>query len=163
MIDIGTLVNFHGVRGEVKVLSSSDFAFERFSKGQTVTIKNEEYTITNYRKHKNFHMLTFDGISNINDVEHLKGETVYQAFDAVDMELPEGQYHFNDIIGCEVVNLNTNEVLGTISTILPTGSKDVFVIGDYKYMIPNAEDIVKSIDVENKTIKIEPIEGLLDL
>ena len=45
MIDIGTLVNFHGVRGEVKVLSSSDFAFERFSKGQTVTIKNETYTI----------------------------------------------------------------------------------------------------------------------
>lgn len=162
MIDIGTLVNFHGVRGEVKILSSSDFTNERFAVGKTVTINNETYTITRYRKHKNFHMLTFDGVTNLNDVEHLKGHTVYQALDAIDIELPEGQYHYEDIIGCEVINLDNNETLGEVTSIIPTGSKDVFVVSD-KYMIPNVDDFIKLIDIERKRIEIEPIEGLLDL
>lgn len=162
MIDIGTLVNFHGVRGEVKILSSSDFTNERFAVGQTVMINDETYTITRYRKHKNFHMLTFEGVTNLNDVEHLKGHTVYQALDAIDIELPEGQYHYEDIIGCEVINLDNNETLGEVTSIIPTGSKDVFVVSD-KYMIPNVDDFIKLIDIERKRIEIEPIEGLLDL
>lgn len=164
MITIGRLVGFHGVRGEVKVLSDSDFTAERFQPGQTVHIKNKDLTIERYRTHKNFHLLTFEGITNIKEVEGLKDEDVLQDAESVELTLEEGEFHFSEIIGLTVFTAD-NKQLGKVTDIFQTGANDVWAVRDEnnkEYMIPYIEDVVTDIDLENGKITITPMEGLLE-
>nr|WP_263313517.1 ribosome maturation factor RimM [Mammaliicoccus sp. Marseille-Q6498] len=164
-VEIGKIVNTHGIKGEVKVLSDSDFTEERFQPGQSIVVKhkNEElsFVIASYRMHKNFHLLTFEGIHNINDIEYLKGSKIFQEQGNDSIGLEENEFYYSDIIGCTV--FVKDEALGRVVEIIETGANDVWVVkGDKEYLIPYIEDVVKQVDVENKTILIEPMEGLLD-
>ena len=164
MITIGRLVGFHGVRGEVKVLSDSDFTAERFQPGQTVHIRNKDLMIERYRTHKNFHLLTFEGITNIKEVEDLKDEDVLQDAESVELTLEEGEFHFSEIIGLTVFTAD-NKQLGKVTDIFQTGANDVWAVRDEnnkEYMIPYIEDVVTDIDLENGKITITPMEGLLE-
>lgn len=164
-VEIGKIVNTHGIKGEVKILTDSDFTDERFKKGQLVKVKNKNeefpFTIASHRTHKNFHLLTFEGIQNINDIEHLKGCKIYQDQENESIELEENEYYYYQIIGCTV--FVQDEALGRVVDIMETGANDVWVVkGDKEYLIPYIEDVVKLVDVDRKTIKIELLEGLLD-
>lgn len=162
-INIGRLVNFHGVQGEVKVISDSDFTKERFAKGSEVEIKDETFIIDNYRTHKNFHMLKFRGVTNLNQVEHLKDSDLLQENDAVEIELRENEFHYQEIIGLDVLLEDSLEKIGRVKEIFETGANDVWVVeGDKEYMIPYIEDVVKEVDLENSHIIISPMEGLFE-
>lgn len=162
-IKIGKLVNFHGVRGEVKLLSDSDFLDERFKAGNIVEIDGEALTIESYRTHKNFHMLKFEGVSNINDITHLKGKDVFIEENREALTLDENEYHVRDIVGLTVINLDDNTELGKISEVMFTGANDVWVIeGEREYLIPYIEQVVKTVDIERGIVEITPLEGLLD-
>ncbi|WP_239749540.1 ribosome maturation factor RimM [Mammaliicoccus sp. H-M34] len=164
-VEIGKIVNTHGIKGEVKILTDSDFTDERFKKGQLIKVKNKNeeipFTIASHRIHKNFHLLTFEGIHNINDIEHLKGCKIFQDQENESIELEENEYYYYQIIGCTV--FVQDDALGRVVDIMETGANDVWVVkGDKEYLIPYIEDVVKLVDVDRKTIKIEPLEGLLD-
>lgn len=162
-INIGRLVNFHGVQGEVKVLSDSDFTEERFATGAEVEIKGKTFIIDGYRTHKNFHMLKFRGVRNLNQVEHLKGADLLQEEDAVEFELGENEFHYQEIIGLDVLIEDTLEKIGRVKEIFETGANDVWVVkGDREYMIPYIEDVVKVVDLENSRVIISPLEGMLE-
>lgn len=162
-INIGRLVNFHGVRGEVKVISDSDFTKERFAKGSEVEIKGESYVIESHRTHKNFHMLKFRGVTNLNQVEHLKDADVKQEDDAVEIELNEHEFHYQEIIGLDVLLEDSMEKIGKVTEIFETGANDVWVVqGKEEYMIPYIEDVVKQVDLENSQVIISPLEGMLE-
>lgn len=165
-VEVGQIVNTHGIKGEVKVKSNSDFTETRFQPGETLFVKHNnneiELTVTSYRVHKGFHMLKFKGIDNINDVEHYKGDYLYQERDHDDIELDENEFYYSDIIGCTVFNEENNPI-GRVINIFETGANDVWVVkGDKEYLIPYIADVVKDVDVDNKTIRITPMEGLLD-
>ncbi|UBH09534.1 ribosome maturation factor RimM [Macrococcus armenti] len=164
-INVGKIVNTHGVKGEVKILTASDFASERFKPGKVLMIPFKEekviLTIKSYRTHKNFHMVSFEGLNNINDVEKYKGLDVFQDIENKDIILDEHEYFYSDIIGCTVYD-GAREI-GTVKEIFETGANDVWVVqGEKEYLIPYIEDVVKSIDIDHKKIIIEPIEGLLE-
>ena len=111
--------------------------------------------------HKGFHMLTFEGINNINDIEYLKGETLLQEQEHSDIELTEHEYYYSDIIGCTA--FVEDEPLGRVNEIFETGANDVWVVkGEKEYLIPYIEDVVTDIDVAGRRIQITPMEGLLD-
>jgi 16S rRNA processing protein RimM len=161
-ITIGRVVNFHGIKGEVKIVSDSDFTAERFAVGNIVKIDNQNYEISSYRVHKNFHLLKFKGIKNINQVKHLKGQDVLQDDDSVELVLEEGEFHFDEIIGLDVVT-DQDEMIGKVVNIFQTGANDVWVVeGEKEYMIPYIEDVVKEVNLENGKIMITPMEGLLE-
>src|SRR5699024_9565284 len=162
-IKIGKLVNFHGVKGEVKILSDSDFLKERFVPGVNVSIKGQSYTIKSYRTHKNFHLLTFEGVSNMNAIFDLKGEDVFIDEGSDDLSLDEHEFHVKDIIGLTVINLEDNKELGKVTDVMFTGVNDVCVIeGDKEYLIPYIEPVVKTVDLHAGIVEITPLEGLLD-
>lgn len=162
-INIGRLVNFHGVRGEVKVISDSDFTEERFAPGNKVEIKGESFVIDSYRTHKNFHLLKFRGVTNLKQVEHLKGSDLTQEDDAVSIELEENEFHYHEIIGLEVKLEESLETIGKVKEIFQTGANDVWVVeGDEEYLIPYIEEVVKEIDLERGQIIISPLEGMLE-
>lgn len=106
-VEVGQIVNTHGIKGEVKVKSNSDFTDTRFQPGEVLIVNHHhneiEMTITSYRIHKGFHMLKFEGINNINDVEQYKGDYLFQERDYEDIELNENEFYYSDIIGCTVL------------------------------------------------------------
>ena len=165
-VEVGQIVNTHGIKGEVKVKSNSDFTETRFQPGEVLTVKHNnneiQLTVTSYRVHKGFHMLKFKDINNINEVEQYKGDFLYQERDHEDIELAENEFYYSDIIGCTVFD-DEETPIGRVINIFETGANDVWVVkGDKEYLIPYIADVVKVIDIENKTIHITPMEGLLD-
>ncbi|MDU6523850.1 MAG: ribosome maturation factor RimM, partial [Enterococcus sp.] len=71
---VGKIVNTHGIRGEVRVISTTDFTEERYQVGEKLFLFREDQevlplTIASYRRHKNFDLLSFEGYPNINQVE----------------------------------------------------------------------------------------------
>lgn len=77
MIRLGKYVNTHGIKGEIRILSDFSRKDLVFVPGFKIYIKDNEYIIKNYRKHKEFDMVTLEGIENINDIISLKGNYVY--------------------------------------------------------------------------------------
>ncbi|BDG48073.1 ribosome maturation factor RimM [Parageobacillus sp. KH3-4] len=167
--NVGKIVNTHGIRGEVRVISRTDFPEERYKKGNTLYIfmeKSEEpieVIVKSHRVHKSFDLLSFEGYDSINLVEKFKG-AMLKVPESQLGELNEGEYYFHEIIGCTVVT-EEGETVGTVSEILTPGANDVWVVkrnNGKEVLIPYIEDVVKNVDVEAKIITIRPMEGLLE-
>ncbi|MCY9545811.1 ribosome maturation factor RimM [Lysinibacillus xylanilyticus] len=167
--NVGRIVNTHGIRGEVRVLSTTDFEEERFAVGiKLAAFKKDDkkptwVTIESMRRHKNFILLTFEGMNNINLVEPFKEGMLKITKDQMtDDLLEENEYFYHDIIGCTIVS-EEGETIGAVTDILQTGANDVWVVKGTKkeHYIPYIEDIVKEIDIDEKKIVIHVMEGLL--
>ena len=102
-----------GIKGEIKVKSNSDFTDVRFQPGQVLTVVHNnndlEYTVKSHRVHKGLHMLTFEGINNINDIEHLKGVLFIKSVIMKDIVLEENEFYYSDIIGCTVLMIKKHQ------------------------------------------------------
>lgn len=167
-LKVGKIVNTHSLKGEVKVISSTDFEEERFKKGSKLLITRgnqliREVIVESYRNHKNFLLVKFEGIDSVEEAEKLKNLQIKIDSDEVG-ELEENEFYFHEIIGCQVFDENDRN-LGEIIDILAPGANDVWVIKGEKgkeILIPYIEDVVKQIDIINKKVNIEVMEGLID-
>lgn len=167
-LKVGKIVNTHSLKGEVKVISSTDFEEERFKKGSKLLITRgnqliREVVVQSYRNHKNFLLVKFEGIDLVEEAEKLKNLQIKIDSDEVG-ELEENEFYFHQIIGCEVFDENDKN-LGEIIDILTPGANDVWVIkgeNGKEILIPYIEDVVKKIDITSKKVNIEVMEGLID-
>lgn len=167
MFDVGKIVNTHGVRGEVRVIRITDFE-ERFAIGETLYLikdndKPQPLIIDGHRKHKQFDLLHFEGLDNINDVQHFKEAHLKIKKEQL-TALAEGEYYHYEIIDCVMYTMSGEEV-GTITDVLSPGANDVWVVKSIKgteILIPFIQSVVKEISIEEKKVMIEPMEGLLD-
>ncbi|HDX9576975.1 TPA: ribosome maturation factor RimM [Bacillus pseudomycoides] len=166
--NVGKIVNTHGVKGEVRVVSRTDFPEERYKVGNTLYIWQEKEAeplavkITSHRSHKSFDLLTFEGYNNVNEVEGLKGSLLKVPEDQLG-ELAEGEYYYHEIIGCTVVT-EDGETIGTIKEVLSPGANDVWVIKQPKgqdVLIPYIEEVVLQVNINEKLVTIHVMEGLL--
>ena len=160
-IIIGKIVNTHGIKGELRLLSSFKYKEKVFKKDMKIYIgkKKEEETIISYRKHKSFDMICLKGYSNINEVLKYKG--LYAFINKEDLVLEVDEYLDEDLIDLEVfVN---NEKKGIVTNIVkyPNNSLIEVTNNDKKYLIPNNKNIIESIDLNNKKIIIKDIKGLM--
>lgn len=167
--NVGKIVNTHGIRGEVRVLSRTDFPEERFAEGSKLGVFKPEakkpiiVKVASHRRHKNFELLTFDGYLNINDVLEFKNADLKVSEYERAAELEENEFYYEDIIGCTVFTTEGREI-GSITAILETGANDVWVVqpeGGKEQYIPYIEDVVKEIDIDEQKVVIEVMEGLL--
>lgn len=166
--NVGKIVNTQGIKGEVRVISSTDFPEVRYKKGNDLFLflpKKEnpiQLTIKSHRKHKNFDLLLFEGFENINEVEYFKNGMLKVPESQLGL-LEEGEFYFHEIIGCLVFTKNGEEV-GEVTEILTPGANDVWVVkgkNGKEKLIPYIADVVKKVDVKEKIILIDPIDGLL--
>ena len=166
--NVGKIVNTHGIRGEVRVISRTDFPEERYQVGNTLHLfrENQEpltLTIASHRTHKNFDLLTFEGYHNVNDVEPFRNG-ILKITESQLSDLNEGEFYFHEIIGCTVYT-DEGEEVGSISEILTPGANDVWVVKGPRgkdILIPYIEQIVKEVDITAQKVIITPMEGLLD-
>ena len=167
-LNVGKIVNTHGIRGEVRVISQTDFPEERYRKGAELTLfrENKEplpLIVSGHRKHNNFDLLTFEGYPNINDVEPFRNGILKVTKDDL-VDLAENEFYYHEIIGLEVVE-EDGTVIGKVKEILSPGANDVWVVqrkGKKDALIPYIESVVHTIDLENGQVTVEIPEGLLD-
>ena len=80
------------------------------------------------------------------------------------IELDEGSYYYYDILNCTVKGLN-GEIIGKVFDIQNAGSCDVYFVRSLyekqEYQIPAISDVIKSIDISQKEIVIDVIDGLM--
>ncbi|MGG5252972.1 ribosome maturation factor RimM [Neobacillus sp. SM06] len=166
--NVGKIVNTQGIKGEVRVISTTDFPEERYKKGNRLSLflpnsqQPTELTVKSHRKHKNFDLLLFEGYENINEVEKFRNGLL-KVPETQLSDLQEGEFYFHEIIGCLVCTKDGVEI-GKVSEILTPGANDVWVVkgkNGKEHLIPYIEDVVKKVDTKEKIILIHPIEGLL--
>lgn len=158
MVYIGEIVNTHGIKGELRILSDFKFKDAVFKKGQILYIgrRKQEVIIDTYRKHKIYDMVTFEGINDINEAIAFKGDEVYIKREDLDID----GYVNEDIIGLAVYN--KDELIGFVDNILKNKQEILIIKNNSKsYMIPFVDELV-SVDLNNKRVNINAIEGLLD-
>lgn len=157
---LGRIVNTHGIKGEVRILSDFKYKDLVFIPGFRLYVgKNrEELVIISYRKHKNFDMVMFEGINDINDVLGYKGESIYIDRDDISID----GYINEDIIGFDVYS--NDKLIGNVLDIINNGAHDILVIKgkNKKHMIPFVNEFISNVDIENSKIYVNEIEGLLD-
>ncbi|MDO4814131.1 MAG: ribosome maturation factor RimM [Gemella sp.] len=166
-LKVGKIVNTHALKGELKIISSSDFIDERLEVGSELLITRgnqvvKEVIVESAREHKGAFLVKFEGIDSIEEAEKFKNLQLKVDEEHLE-ELEDGEFYFYEIIGCKVVDEN-DATIGEIVDILQTGANDVWVVKTDKnkeVLIPYIEDVVKKIDIENKVINIEVMEGLL--
>lgn len=156
MIYIGKLVNTHGIKGEVKIISDIDYKKEVFKKGNHLYINDDKLTINNYRIHKKFDMITFEEIKDINEVLKYKNSNVY-----IDKNEIKNITLNEELIGYEVYS---DRYIGKISKLMKNKKYDILVIenNEKKYLVPNIKEFVIKIDSKNKKITLNEIEGLIN-
>lgn len=164
-INIGVLVNTHGLKGEVRVKPLTDFPEIRFSKGNTIYLQFKNTTlplvIKTIRESKGLLLLTFDGYHDINQVEPWKGS--YITIDIEDAhELAEDEAYFFELKECTVYDME-EQVLGDVIEVIETGANAVLrVKGKEKdILIPYVKAFVKEFNRSEKKIYVELMEGLL--
>jgi len=165
-LNVGQLVNTHGVKGELKAMSLTDDP-QRFLDLEWVYIDKkgilEKYEINNVKFFKNFVILKFKGIDSMEDAEKLKG--YYLKVDRENaVKLPKDSFFIADIIGMQVYDEN-KELLGELSDVIQTGSNDVYVVKDKAgkdILIPALKSVVKEISIDEGRISVILPKGLLD-
>jgi 16S rRNA processing protein RimM len=168
MLNIGKIVNTHGIKGEVKVWPQTDFPEVRFKAGNKLLMFPPEtgepitIEIDTSREQKNMYVLRLKGFDNINQVEKFKGWEL-KVSESERVPLPEGEYYFRDILGCSVVT-EEGEQLGTITDILSPGANDIWVVKMPKgkeLLLPVIDDVVLDVDIAARKIIVHLMEGLL--
>lgn len=164
-IRVGVAVSTHGLKGEMKVYPTTDDA-QRFLDLRDVYIgsPHEKLCVEGARFFKNMVIVKFKGLDRIEDVERLKGLDIFVSReDAVPLE--EGEYYYADLIGMKVY-LSDGGYFGILKDILETGANDVYIINSEEHgevLVPAIDDCIKDVNIEEDTMIIDLLPGLLDL
>lgn len=154
MLYIGDLVNTHGIKGEVRIISFFKYKDIIFKPNNFLYINNEKLKIKTYRKHKNYDMVTFENYNNINDVLKLKGQKVF--IDKTEYTFP-GPLN-EDLYGKKVYD--KDKYIGTLKSIINNNGQEILVVkGKKEYLIPYVDEFVKNIDDD---IQLDLIKGFTD-
>ena len=162
---IGIISSTHGIRGEVKVFPTTDDN-ARFKELTSVLLdtgkEHIRLEIQNVKFFKQFVILKFKGIDDINDVEPYRGcALLVERKDAVSLE--EDEYFIADMIGMKVVT-DQGEEFGTLKDVMETGANDVYVIDHPvkgEVLIPAIRECILDVDIEGGQMRIHVMDGLI--
>lgn len=166
LLRVGVISSTHGIKGEVKVFPTTDDV-NRFKKLKKVILdagkEKIDLEIESVKFFKQFAILKFKGIDNINDIEKYKGKDLLVSRENA-VPLEENEFFICDLIDCMGYDEEGNEV-GTLTEVLQTGANDVFVFktaAGKEILVPYIEQCVISIDVANKKVVLHLLPGMME-
>lgn len=163
-LEIGKINNTHGIKGELKMqLWCDDIAYLKQFKVLYLDDKGEKpVQVLSVHPQKNIAIIKLDGIDSIEKAELIKGKVLYGNRD--DAQIDEDANYIADIIGCYVVDIDTDEEYGKVVDVLNYGSCDIYDTESWgkHTLIPATPDIVKEINTEYQVIRIKKMKGLFD-
>ena len=167
VLRVGVISSTHGLKGEVKVFPTTDDP-SRFMNLQTCLLfdgKNYlDLTLERVRFFKQFVIVKFKDIDDISQIEKYKGKDLFVTRENA-VPLEDDEVFVADLIGLKVVT-DKEEFLGTLTDVLQTGSNDVYVVrsdGGKEILLPAIKECILDVNLENKSVKIHLLPGLLDL
>lgn len=175
MFRIGVITSTHGVHGEVKVFPTTEDV-RRFDRLKKVILKPAEgrrqmaeieLTVAGVKYFKQFAIVRFQEIDDINAVEQYKGMEMYvRREDAIPLE--EGEYYIADLIGLTVTaEQDGYPVLGILKDVLQTGANDVYVVeaveslDKREILIPAIKQCIEEVDLDKRIMKVHLLKGLV--
>ena len=159
LIKIGKIVNTHGIKGELRILSDFDKKELVFKPGFNIYIGNNNIKeiINTYRVHKNYDMVTLKGYNNINEVLKYKDNEVFINRD--DLNLNENDYILDDLINMEI--LDDNIILGKVIDYSNSNNILLKVQGEKEFYIPLVDEYIIKVDKINKQIITKNVKDLI--
>lgn len=163
-LELGKLINTHGIKGEMKL----DYWCDDISYLKQLKLVylddsgNNHLTLLSVRPQKNNAIVKFSEITSIEQAEDYKNKIIYCNRD--DAEIDDEANYIADLIGCAVVDVDTNENYGAVFDVVNYGASDILdVVFEKKHrFVPVIEDVVKSVDINDAVIKIKYMKGLFD-
>ena len=157
-VEVGQIVNTHGVRGELKVQPWCDVP-EQFLEFHTLYLDGAPVKPSAVRIHKNNVLLTLPGVEDMDAALHLKGKIL--SVRREDIQLPEGRYLNAELMGLSVVDAETGREIGTIRDVLIYPANNVLVVkGEKEYLIPAVPAVIESTDLDANTMTIHLMKGM---
>ena len=163
-LELGQIVSTHGIKGEGRINPLCDSpAFAK--KFKTVYLDNsgkQAVKVEACRAHGNVILMKLEGIDSIESALTYKNRIIYIKRD--DAHLSRETWFIEELIDCEVYDVDTGRLYGKISEISETGANDVWHISDSnnEYLIPAIKDVVIDVDVCENIVKIRPLRGIFD-
>ena len=165
LVAVARIVKPRGLKGELVADVLTDFP-DRFEGLESVTAvmpdgSHRDLRIENVWFHSGRVILKFTGIDDVNHAETLRNAEICVT-EAEAVVLEEGEFFDWQLEGCVVETIG-GEALGKVKELMRTGGTEILVVtGEREYLIPFAESICLEVDVENKLIRVDPPEGLLE-
>lgn len=167
LLQVGIITSTHGVRGEVKVYPTTDDP-RRFRRLKEVVLdtgkEKMNLEIEGVKFFKQFVILKFKGLDNINDIEKYRQKSLYVTRKNA-VRLQRDEYFIADLIGLKVQDEDGKE-LGTVKDVIETGANDVYEVemaDGRSLLLPAIKQCILNVDVENGMMQVHVLEGLLDL
>ena len=163
---VGVITSTHGIKGEVKVFPTTDNV-KRFKKNMEIILdtgkENINLTVESVKFFKQFVILKFKGIDNINDIEKYKGkDLLVHREDAVALE--ENENYVADLLDLKVVT-DEGEVLGYLTEVMETGANDVYVVeteDGRELLLPAIRECILDVDLDEEVMTVHVMPGLFD-
>lgn len=163
-LEIGKIVGTHGVRGMVRIqLWCDGIEFLKGVKKYYTDNSGINYLVCErISPNGQVCIAKFTNINTIEEAQSYRNKVLY--IDRKDVALEKGRYFIQDIIGCSVVDAQTNIKYGEISDVSQTGANDVWHIksGEKEYLIPVIPSVVNHVDIDSSIIKITPLKGIFE-
>lgn len=167
LLQVGIITSTHGVRGEVKVYPTTDDP-RRFRRLKEVVLdtgrEKLNLEIEGVKFFKQFVILKFKGLDNINDIEKYRQKSLYVTRKNA-VRLQRDEYFIADLIGLKVQDEDGTE-LGTVKDVIETGANDVYEVemaDGRSLLLPAIKQCILNVDMENGMMQVHVLEGLLDL
>ena len=162
-LECAIIINTHGVMGAVKLESLCDSPEVLASLERVFVLEGGRYReikVLHASVFKQFVLATLEGVSDMDSAAAMKGTTLYAARE--DFVLEEGDYFIVDLIGLDIIDVESGKVLGRIADVINRGASDIYVVKtpSGERMMPAVEEFVKEIDLE-RGVFVKTIPGLL--
>lgn len=165
LLQVGVITSTHGIRGEVKVFPTTDDP-KRFKKLKQVILdtgkEKRDLEVESVKFFKQFVILKFKGIDNINEVERYKRCPLLVTRDHA-VPLQEDEYFIADMIGMQVVT-EDGALFGTLKDVIETGANDVYIIESSEHgevLVPAIKECILDINIEEQKMQIHLMGGLV--
>ena len=162
-LEIGRIIIKRGIKGELKIepYSNSEDDFYEYENVYLSKNGDDARKIESCKTYRGFVYLKLSGCNTPEAADLLRGKYIY--IDRDDIELSDNEVFIADIIGLDVIDVNTNVVYGKIEDVVNYGRYDTYIIKNNgkEYMLPAVDDFLDRIELD-KGVFVTPIKGLFD-
>lgn len=158
---IGKIVNNHGIKGELRIISDFPYKDRVFKNNFNIYIGKDKINevINTYRHHKIFDMITLKNYNNINEVLKYKGSLVY--INRLDLQLNDNEYLESDLLNFDII-INNN-IIGKLSSFENHNKNKIIIVKnkEKEILLPYNSNLIENINLDKKEIIYKNIEGLI--